>query len=121
MANLGWMKEMLDTVDRMDAEGFSRFFAAGGTMRYGNGPSVSGPAGVREFSANFFAAINGISHRVLGLWETDGGVFCQGECTYQRKDGRAVTLPFLTLSKQGNAGLSEYLVYMDAAPIFAPA
>jgi hypothetical protein len=123
MSDLGqftWMREMLDAVDKMDADGFSRYFAPGCKMRYGNGPEVVGPTGVRDFSAGFFAGIDGICHQLLGVWRTEGGVVCQGECSYKRKDGTQVTLPFMTFSRRGDAGISEYLVYMDPAPIFAP-
>jgi hypothetical protein len=79
-----------------------------------------GPDAIRGFCAQFFDSVKGLSHRVLASWEREGRTICQGECTYRRLDDRSVTLPFVTLTSRRGDRVAEYLVYLDAAPLFAP-
>ncbi len=114
-----WMHAMLGAVDSMDASAFAAFFDAEGRMKYANGEFVVGPDGVRDFTNGFYQAIKGIRHRIVGTWELDGRTFCQGECTYTRRDDRAVTLPFFSITRRNGEKVAEYQVFMDANPVFA--
>jgi ketosteroid isomerase-like protein len=115
-----WMHRMLATVDAKDAAGFAGWFTPDAVMRYGSGEPMVGPGAIRGFCDRFFCAVDGIAHRVLAQWDEGAKTICQGECSYLRKDGRRLTLPFMTLSTRRGDKLAEYLVYMDAAPLFAP-
>ena len=120
MAHPERIHQMLATVDAMDARAFARWFTPSATLRYGSGEPIVGREGIESFAAQFFGAILALRHRVLHEWDHGERLICQGECTYTRKDQRQVTLPFMTLSTWEGAQMSEYLVYLDGAPLFAP-
>lgn len=120
MLQNGWMKQMLSDVDAKDADAFARWFTSDGVMRYGSGAAMVGPEAIRAFCAGFFGSVKGLSHRVIAQWDREDRTICQGECTYRRLDDRSVTLPFMTMTTRRGDRLAEYLVYLDAAPLFAP-
>lgn len=116
-----FIEPLFRTIDRMDSEAFAAFLAEDGVFRFGNGPAAKGREAASEAVGAFFASISGLRHRILGTWVHPDAIFCQGEVTYTRHDGSAITLPFVNvLRMDGNEKIKEYLVYADITPLFAP-
>jgi hypothetical protein len=44
-------------------------------------------------------------------------VFVQGEVTYVKHDGSALTLPFVNCFKIRGEKIHEYLIYVDPTPL----
>lgn len=115
----GWA-ELFAAIDGRDAVAFAAFLTPDGEFRYGNSPPVVGHAAVREAVAGFFAAIGGCRHRLLASWQGPGTAVCEGEVTYQRLDGRSVTVPFVNVFVLAPGGIASYRIYIDNTPLFAP-
>ena len=115
-----WMHEMLARVDAMDVPGFLAYFTEDGEFRFGNWPGAVGQQAVAGFTREFFGMIAGIKHEVLGTWQAGDHVFTEGAVTYTRKDGKKVTVPFLTRAEMSGAKMKRYLVFADPSPLLAP-
>ena len=111
---------MFARVDAMDADGFAGCFTENGVFRMGNVEAVGGRANIREFVARFFDAIRGISHEFQGCWTVGDRAFCNGLCTYVRKDGSELTVPWATVSRFEGGKFAEYLAYVDASKLLTP-
>ena len=107
------------SIDAMDAEGFLRFIAPEGEFRFGSAPPVRGRDGIGEAVGGFFGTIAAISHELQRIVAEGNTVVCEGEVTYTRHDGSAVTLPFCNVFETDSGLISLYRIYIDIAPLYA--
>ena len=114
------MKELFETIDRMDARGFAEAFTDDGRFRFGNAPTVTGRDGIEKTVADFFAGLQGLRHEILDVWDDGDSVISEVEVTYTRKDGSEVQLPAATIGRRRDDLLADYRIYMDVNPLFAP-
>jgi hypothetical protein len=114
-----WMHEMLARVDAMDVPGFVAHFTDDGEFRFGNWPAAVGQPAIAGFTREFFGMIAGIRHEVIGSWQAGEQVFTEGRVTYTRKDGKQVTVPFLTRAELSGGRMKRYLVFADPSPLLA--
>ena len=115
------MKELFETIDRMDAEGFAAAFTEQGRFRFGNAPTVTGREQIAQTVGDFFSSLNGLSHEILDVWDDGDSVISEVSVVYTRKDGSEVQLPAATIGRRKGDLLSDYRIYMDVNPLFAPA
>jgi hypothetical protein len=108
-------------VDSSDAAGFAALFAAGGSIRFGNADPLVGPGAIRDGVTGFFATIAGLSHRVLRHWDSaDGRTAIELDVSYERLDGKTVTIPVAVTWHRDRDGLfDDYRVYYDITPVYA--
>ncbi len=113
------IRDVFRAVDAKDASRFASYLTADAIFRYGNAPIVNGADATRQAVAQFFDAVHALHHELLALWTQDDMVFCKGEVTYTRHDGSKVgPLPFLNLFRMQGDKIAEYLIYVDASPLF---
>jgi ketosteroid isomerase-like protein len=112
--------EMFADIDRMDAAAWASHLAEDVRFRFGNDPAVTGRDTARDALAGFYDLIAGVRHDIGATWDVDGATIVESEVTYTRKDERSVTVPVVTIYREGADGLiADYRVYADVAPIFA--
>jgi ketosteroid isomerase-like protein len=104
----------------MDAEGFSAFLTEDAAFRFGNQPAATGRAAVTEAVRAFFSTISGLKHELVREWAGGGAMVVEGRVTYTRHDGSQVTLPFVDVLDTRGSQVSDYRIYIDAGPLFAP-
>ena len=46
-------------------------------------------------------------------------LFCEGETTYTRHDGKQVVVPFADVFEYVDNRISDYRIYADLGPLFA--
>jgi limonene-1,2-epoxide hydrolase len=112
-------EKLFVSIDAMDTEGFLRFIAPDGEFRFGSAPPVRGHEGIRDAVGSFFSSIAAISHEVRRMVAEGNTVVCEGEVTYTRHDGSAVTLPFCNVFETDGGLISLYRIYIDIAPLYA--
>lgn len=116
----GQIEEMFRRIDTMDPACLAPYLAADGNVVFGNQAPLVGIDDVTEGCQQFYAAIAGIHHDILGLWEFDRVTFVKLSVSYTRHDGGVVTVPVITLLERADDDLIEqYRVYFDLAPVFA--
>jgi len=113
------LTSLFSAIDRMDVGAFESFLTEDSIFRFGNAQPVRGRSNVSEYVAGFFSSIKALKHNVLGVWEQNKVFTVQGEVTYTRKDDRSVTVPFVNLFKTDGKLIREYLVYVDASPLYS--
>ncbi|CAM5475873.1 hypothetical protein GCM10010329_30380 [Streptomyces spiroverticillatus] len=106
-------------IDTFDPEKFVAHLTDDVVFRFANAPELTGPAEVRKGVTDFFATIAGLSHEVLSTWESGDTVIVRTEVTYTRKDGRQVTVPNADILTFRGEKASEWLIYIDLAPVYA--
>ena len=115
------VRDVFRAVDAKDAKGFASYLTSDAVFRYANAPAVTGPDAIRDAVAQFFGAVKSLRHELLQVWTQGEMVFCKGEVDYERLDSsKAGPFPFFNLFKMRGDKISEYLIYVDISPLFAP-
>ena len=116
-----WLRPLFGAIDASDADGFCAYLTDDAVFRFGNAPAVHGRHAIEQAVRQFFASIRRSRHQLGRVWSTASTVALEGFVTYTRLDGSEVTLPFAdTMVLRGDL-LAEYYIYIDIAPLYAPA
>lgn len=113
-----WMGSLFDAIDSKDADSFATFLTENCTFTFGNMPTVSGRAGVREMVAGFFNSIAGISHTIQQSWTTGDAAICHGMVTYTRHDESELQVPFANILKMDGPLIEDYRIYIDTSQLY---
>ncbi len=111
------LEDVFAIIDRKDADGFAEHLTEDAVFRFGSQEPVHGRQAVRDYVAGFFGTIKALRHRLGDRWEGDGSLVCAGEVTYTLLDGRNVTLPFVDVFRLEGDAISDWLIYIDPAPM----
>jgi len=110
---------MFKASDSMDVDGWVQYQAEDVFFRFGNAEPINGREAVRAAIKEFFGMIRGIRHTILADWEIGDTVVQQLEVTYTRQDGNEVTMPAANILRFRDGQITEYLIYVDQAPLWA--
>ena len=121
MNQVSWIEDLFSSIDRMDTDAFMGFLSDAPVFQFGNAPPVEGRSEVQAAVAGFFGAISGIEHRLAGSWQIGDAAFSHGRVTYTRGDGSQLDVPFATVFRLDGDRIRDYLIYVDASALFAPA
>jgi ketosteroid isomerase-like protein len=114
------LQDLFRSIDAKDSARFVRFLTPDATFRFGNAPAIAGHAAIEQAVAGFFASLKALNHRLLATWEESDSLALHGEVTYTRHDSSQITLPFANVFRLRDGLISEYLIYADVAPLYAP-
>lgn len=113
-------RKVFAAVDATDAHAFSEFFTDDGRMIYANGDPMTGRAEIEKGAAGFFGTIRSLHHAVINEWVVGADTINELSVTYQRHDGKTVTIPAVTVwHVAADQKIDHYRVYVDLAPVFA--
>ena len=112
---------IFDMIDRRDVDALAESFEPDGVQQLGNQPPLRGRAEIRAGNTAFLFGLAGLRHEITGLWEAGATVIVRLLVHYALLDGRAVTLPAVTIFTEAPGGLIDhYQVWFDVAPLFTP-
>jgi ketosteroid isomerase-like protein len=115
-----YAREVFRRVDGFDPAEFAELFAPDGKLVFGNGDPMVGPAAIEAGVAGFFGTIKGLRHAIVSEWHEQGDTVLELGVTYDRLDGKQVTIPVVTIYHRRDDGLiDDYRVFFDLAPVFA--
>ncbi len=107
-------------IDAMDADKFISHLTPDVRFRFANADPVTGRAAVKEGVEGFWATIDGLTHHILNSWDFGDTTIVQIDVEYRRKDGKTVTTPNADiLIFQGDL-VSDWQIYIDVTPVYAP-
>lgn len=112
-------RAVFNAVDQQDVKSFAGFFSPEGGFTFGNNPTVKGPAAIGEACTQFYAAIDGLSHETLNVWQDGDAIIVPANVTYTRKDKTKIQLPCVSVLRMEAGKIWDYRVYMDVNPLFA--
>ena len=104
----------------MDVATISALFAEDAQVAFGNSQPFVGIEQIRTGLSAVFDTIAGLRHDVVNEWSVGDDTIVEFKITYDRKDGRQVTIPCVTIFHVDAAGkIDAYRVYFDVTPIYA--
>jgi len=113
-------REVFRRVDTFEPARFAELFSPDGRIVFGNGDPMVGPAAIEAGVGAFFGTIKGLRHGVLKEWYQQNDSVIELETTYDRRDGKQVTIPVVTIFHRRDDGLiDDYRVVFDLAPVYA--
>ena len=113
-------RDFFALVDTMDVATISALFAEDAQVAFGNSQPFVGIEQIRTGLSAVFDTIAGLRHDVVNEWSVGDDTIVEFKITYDRKDGRQVTIPCVTIVHVDAAGkIDAYRVYFDVAPIHA--
>lgn len=116
-----WTAALYQAIDAKDTRRFLSYLTEDATFRFGNNPPAVGQGAIGAAVDGFFASIRSSRHDILHNWEPPGHLVSQGTVTYVRHDGRSLALPFVNVFNMRGRLVHDYLIYIDATPLYAPA
>jgi ketosteroid isomerase-like protein len=114
-----WYSDMYANVDAMRLDEFVAGLTPDVEVVVGNNPAMKGRQAVKEGIGHFFSTIAGLEHRFVNVVEGQGLTFLEAKVDYRRKDGRAVTVPVVTVLERKGELVSSLRIYFDVAPVYA--
>jgi ketosteroid isomerase-like protein len=105
---------VFEVVDAGDAAGFAEFFTDQGRMVFAHNEPLVGPEGIAKGVGAFFGTIKGLSHEILNEWVVGADTVVELKVTYDRLDGRSVSIPAVSIWHRTEDGP------IDLAPVYAP-
>jgi ketosteroid isomerase-like protein len=126
---IAWAKHLYATgVDRKDADAFAAAFTDDAWLRFGNNARLEGREAIREGIAGFFQAMRALRHEFVHGWVAGDTLINEAVVTYTRHDGAEVSVPAVTIfrlvpppRRVGGVMADQCRIYVDLAPLFAPA
>jgi limonene-1,2-epoxide hydrolase len=110
---------LFTSIDSKDVNGFLDFLTETASFRFGSSPAVRGHEAIAETVGAFLDSLGGLSHRLTAVATRGDTLFCEGETTYTRKDGREVVVPFADVFEYEGDKIAEYKIYADVSPLYA--
>ena len=107
-------------IDAFDSDKFVAHLTPDAKFRFGNADPVTGRAAVKEGVAGFFSTIDGLTHHILGSWDSGDTTIVQIDVEYLRKDGKTVIVPNADILTFDGDLVRDWQIYIDLAPVFAP-
>ena len=111
--------KLFASIDRMDTESFLSFLSSDCVFRFGSAAPVTGHDAIRATVDEFFAMFAALKHDIHRTVTEANAVVCEGEVTYTRHDGSAITVPFANIFEIDSGLISLYRIYIDIGPVFA--
>ena len=118
MSTPNWVRELFQTIDTNDPDGFASFLTDDASFVFANAEPVRGKAAAREAVASFLASIQAIRHEVFHTLEQADLVMCHGTVTYTRHDSSQLKVPFANVFTMEGGLIRDYLIYVDASELY---
>ena len=111
--------QLFDDIDSMEPERFTAHLADDVTMRFGNAEPVHGRDAVRDVWAGFCDGIDGVSHAIVEQLGVRAGTSWRRTSPTRARTAATVTVPVVTIYREGDELIDDYRIFIDLAPLFA--
>ncbi len=109
--------EYFENVDTMIPVNVTQYYNDDSTFRFGNAPAAKGPQEILEALNNFYQLIKSMEHVNTGLWLGDkSGVF-EAQVHFEKKSGKKVMIPAVSIMRLENDKVKDFRMVMDASPL----
>lgn len=114
------VRRVFQAADSFNPEEFARLLAEDATLVFGNAEPLVGREAVVAGLRKFFSTIGGLQHRIVRSWQVDADTIAETEVTYQRLDGKEVSVVAVSIwHTRGDGLISDYRIFVDLAPVYA--
>jgi ketosteroid isomerase-like protein len=116
-----WLRAYYDDVDNMRLDDFAARHTEDVVVRFANNPPAHGIDQVRQNIGHFWTMIGGLKHHFVHVWNDGDTTILEADIDYTRTDGDVVTVPCTTVLHRRGELVDQVRIYLDLAPVFAPA
>jgi ketosteroid isomerase-like protein len=113
------VKEAYAAVESNDISAYVQFFTDDAIYKVANFDPVVGPDGIRALAEPLVDMFESVTHDITTIWEVENTVICEMNVTYNRKDGKSVTVPCVDVIHFTNGKVNELKAYIDTSPAFS--
>src|ERR1700692_1622820 len=115
------VRVLLGAVDMSHLDTIEALTAPDVHFRFGNADPTDTRSELVAAAQSFRAAIAGIHHEFVDIWEVGyGAVVAILDVHYRRLDGRELNLPCCNVFRVSDGLVRDYRIYMDVNPAIAP-
>src|SRR5262249_36424203 len=114
-----WFSDLYANVDAMRLDAFVAGLSPDVEVVVGNNPVMKGRGAVEQGIGHFWSTIAGLKHHVVNVVEGPELTVLEAKVDYQRKDGREVTVPTVTVLERKGELVKSMRIYLDVAPVYA--
>lgn len=115
-----WYEELFEIIDNRRLEAFLALLTDDITFTVANHPPVIGKDALRAALGAFWKSINGLKHTFRHVFESQGHLVFEFMVRYTRTDAEEVSVPCVTIIRLRDERVSDWRIYIDMAPVFAP-
>ncbi|MDX1570802.1 MAG: nuclear transport factor 2 family protein [Xanthomonadales bacterium] len=113
-----WIRRLFADIDRAGVEGIKDRLHEQVAFRFGSFPAGAGRDNFAALWAQLSPLVESLHHELLEAWELEDRSVCRGNVTYRRVQGGPATFPFCNVFRRRDGRIVEYLIYVDASPVF---
>ena len=117
------VRDLFTAIDSGDPAAALELLTEDVHFQFGNSEPTVGRDGFAASAANLQTVVAGISHDLTAVWTVghpDAAVICEMAVSYERHDGRRLTLPCANVFRLRDGRIADYRIYMDVNPVLAP-
>ncbi|MGD9528237.1 AtaL-like protein [Pseudonocardia sp.] len=119
-----WIVAYYEAADGLDMDGLMALHTEDSTATVANHPTLRGKDAIREGIGQLWSLLRAMRHTFVRTWEVDGGPvgtvgIVDARVTYVLQNGRAVTVPVMTILTRRGELVSDLRFCIDMAPVFA--
>jgi ketosteroid isomerase-like protein len=112
-----YCKSLYQIVDNEDVSSLAELLAENVEFRIANMPSIVGKKEVLAGNKQFFQSIHKMTHKLDGIYDQAGDIFCHGSVDYVRLDGSSHQAFFSTVLKFEQSKIVKYYVFADLSKL----
>lgn len=114
-------RQVFAAIDSLDLDAIVGHLTDDARVVFGNQEPMVGRDAVNAGLRAFYSTIAGLRHRVLREWRVGSQTAAETEVTYQRLDGKQVSVPAVSIWHARDDGLlDDFRVFIDLAPVYSP-
>jgi ketosteroid isomerase-like protein len=111
---------LFDSLEKGDVDTYIGAHAENCYGAVGNAEPVHSREDIRGALEQMYTVVSKITHHVVNEWVSGHDTVVEAKAEYERRDGKTVTLPSVTIYTLGEGNLiTSVRIYVDYAPLFA--
>ena len=103
-----WFSDLYASIDAMRLDEFAAGLAPDVEVVVGNNPAMQGRQAVKDGIGYFWSTIQGLKHTFVNVVEGQGLTVLEAKVDYQRKDGKHVTVPVVSVLERDHPAFPSY-------------
>jgi ketosteroid isomerase-like protein len=114
------LASLFAALDRGDIDAYLEYLAPDAVLRFGNAEPIGGRRAIKDSLREFYKVFKSVRHEPVETWRGADGAAVEADVSYERRDGREVRVPAVTICRFDEQGLvNDYRIFVDLAPLFA--
>jgi len=114
------IRAVFKAADSCEAKQFANYLTEDVVFRFGNAPECIGKVSVEENLTGFFSLIKTMSHKLVGIHQSEDVWAVEGVVNYVDNFGRKFSYQVCSVMRLRENKFCEYRIYVDNHDMFIP-